>query len=172
MRRRVQLLGEQYDVTLYGRHGEWRLQVGDGSPSSVERIPGTAAETVVRLGDDSAVMRIAVKGETAYIRAFGRTFALSVVDPVEQAALETGSRANSARAPMPGVVVETKVAVGDRVIRGQPLMIIESMKILTVVSAPRDGQVAEIHFEPGASFDKNAVLVTLREAGTEGIPGH
>jgi biotin carboxyl carrier protein len=40
-------------------------------------------------------------------------------------------------------------------------MIIESMKILTVISAPRDGQVAGIHFEPGESFDKNAALVSL-----------
>ena len=161
MRRRVHLLGEQYDVTLYGRPGDWLLQVGDGTPLSVEQAPGAAMETVVTLGDDSAAMRVAVKGETAYIRAFDRTFALSVVDPVEQAAQETGGRANSARAPMPGVVVEIKAAVGDRVVSGQPLMVIESMKILTVILAPRDGQVTEIHFEPGESFDKNAVLMTL-----------
>jgi 3-methylcrotonyl-CoA carboxylase alpha subunit len=164
MRRRVQLLGEHYDVTLVGLPGDWHLQVGDGTPLSVEQTPGAASETVVRLGDESAAMRVAVKGETAYVKAFGRTFALSVVDPVEQAAQETGGLANSARAPMPGVVVEIKVAVGDQVTRGQPLMIIESMKTLTVISSPRDGQVAEIHFDPGESFDKNAALVTLGSA--------
>ena len=161
MRRHVHLLCEQHDVTLYGRPGDWLLQVGDSTPLSVEQIPGAAMETVLRLGDDSAAMRIAVKGETVYIRAFGRAFTLSVLDPVEQAAQETGGRTNSARAPMPGVVVELKAAVGDRVVRGQPLMIIESMKVLTVISAPRDGRVAEIHFEPGESFDKNAALVGL-----------
>jgi biotin carboxyl carrier protein len=157
----VHLLGEKHDVNLYGRPGEWLLRIEDGSPMSVERAPGAAMETVVTAGADSAAMRIAVKGETAYIRAFDRTFTLSVLDPVEQAAQEIGGRANSARAPMPGVVVEVRAAVGDRVVRGQVLMIIESMKILTVISAPRDGQVAEIHFEPGESFDKNAALVTL-----------
>ena len=161
MRRRVHLLCEQHDVTLYGRPGDWLLQVGDSTPLSVEQVPGAAMETVLRLGDDSAAMRIAVKGGTVHIRAFGRAFTLSVLDPVEQAAQETGGRTNSARAPMPGVVVELKAAVGDRVVRGQPLMIIESMKILTVISAPRDGRVAEIHFEPGESFDKNAALVSL-----------
>jgi len=161
VRRRVHLLGEQHDVNLYGRPGDWLLQIGDGTPLSVEQAPGVATETVVTAGDDGAAMRIAVKGETVHIRAFDRTFTLSVVDPVEQAAQEIGGRANSARAPMPGVVVEIRAAVGDRVVRGQPLMIIESMKILTVISAPRDGQVAEIHFEPGESFEKNAALVTL-----------
>ena len=161
MRRRVHLLGEQHQVTLYGRPGDWLVQVGDGTPLSVEQVPGTAGETVLRLGGDSAAMRIVVKGETVHIRAFDRTFTLYVLDPVEQAAQETGGHASSARAPMPGVVVEIKVALGDRVVRGQPLMIIESMKILTVISAPRDGQVAAIHFEPGESFDKNAALMTL-----------
>ncbi|MBW1817501.1 MAG: acetyl-CoA carboxylase biotin carboxyl carrier protein subunit [Deltaproteobacteria bacterium] len=164
MRRHIHLQEEQHDVTLHGRPGDWRLQVGDGPPLPVDRTPGPAMKTVLQLGDDSAAMRIAVKGETAYIRAFDRTFTLSVVDPVEQAAQQTGRRANSANAPMPGVVVEIKAAVGDRVVRGQPLMIIESMKILTVISAPRDGRVGEIHFEPGQSFDKNAALVTLGDS--------
>jgi 3-methylcrotonyl-CoA carboxylase alpha subunit len=161
MRRRVHLLGEPHDVTLHGRPGDWLVQIGDDTPLPVQKIPGAGMETVLRLRDDSAAMRIAVRGETIHVRAFDRTFTLSVLDPVEQAAQETGGSANSARAPMPGVVVEIKATVGDRVVRGQPLMIIESMKILTVISAPRDGRVAEIHFEPGESFDKNAPLVSL-----------
>ena len=161
MRRRVHLLGEPHDVTLHGRPGDWLVQIGDGIPMPVQEVSGAGTETVLRLRDDSATMRIAVKGETVHIRAFDRTFTLLVLDPVEQAAQETGSGANSARAPMPGVIVEIKVAVGDHVVRGQPLMIIESMKILTVIPAPRDGQVVGIHFEPGQSFDKNAALITL-----------
>ena len=42
-------------------------------------------------------------------------------------------------------------------------MIIESMKILTVIKAPRDGVVAKIHFAPGQTFDRNDALVTLTE---------
>ena len=168
MRRRIHLLEEQHDITLYGRPGDWRFQVGNSTPLSVQQKPCATMETALRLGDGSAVMRVAVKGETAYIKAFDRTFTLSVVDPVEQAAQETGGRANSTRAPMPGVVVELKSTVGERVVRGQPLMIIESMKILTVISAPRDGRVADIHFEAGESFDKNAALVTLEDSREEG----
>jgi biotin carboxyl carrier protein len=163
MRRRIHLLEEHHDVTLYGGPAKRRIQVGEEAPLPAELISGDSMEGLVRLGERNTPMVIAVKGETAYIRAFDRTFTLAVVDPVEQAAQETGGRANSARAPMPGVVVEIKAAAGDRVARGQPLMIIESMKILTVIAAPRDGEVARIHFEPGQCFDKNAVLVTLSD---------
>ena len=107
---------------------------------------------------------MAVKGETAYIRAFDRTFTLRIVDPVEQAAQEAGgSSSNTARAPMPGMVVEVQVAAGDQVTKGQPIITIESMKILTLITAPRGGEVSQVHFEPGDTFDKNAAQVTLTE---------
>ena len=107
-------------------------------------------------------IQIAVKGETAYIKAFGRTFALEVVDPVEQASQESGD-SDTAKAPMPGMVVDTHVALGENVNKGQDLITIESMKILTVITAPRDGEVSRINFESGSTFDKNDVLVTLKE---------
>jgi biotin carboxyl carrier protein len=50
---------------------------------------------------------------------------------------------------------------GDKVTKGQPMMTIESMKILTVITAPSDGEVSQIHFEPGDTFEKNATLITL-----------
>ena len=161
MRRRIDLLDKPYHVIAVGRSGEQRLQVEDADSRIAALTVDDSGEGEIRLGDQSAQIQIAVKGETTHIRAFGRTFTLRIVDPVEQAAQESGGRSNTARAPMPGVVVEVKVADGDRVIKGQPLMAIESMKILTVISAPRDGNVARVYFEQGQTFEKNAVLVTL-----------
>jgi biotin carboxyl carrier protein len=163
MQRRISLLEDHYDVTVFGRSGEWQIQVNDGETHSAALTTVDSETRRIHLGDQNAPMHIAFKGETAYVKAFDRTFTLQVVDPVEQAAEEAGGRSNTARAPMPGVVVEIKVTVGERVSKGQPVMTIESMKILTVVVAPRDGQVAQIHFEPGQTFDKNAPLITLAE---------
>ena len=161
MRRRIDLLDKPYHVIAFGRPGEQRLQVEDADSKSATLLVDDSGEGEIRLGDRSAHIQLAIKGETAYIRAFGRTFALRIVDPVEQASQESGDRSNAARAPMPGVVVEVKVAAGDRIVKGQPLMTIESMKILTVISASRDGTVARVNFEQGQTFDKNAALVTL-----------
>jgi len=106
---------------------------------------------------------MAVKGETAYIRAFDRTFTLHIVDPVDQAPQEIGGSSNTTIAPMPGMVVKIDVTAGDPVTKGQPMITIESMKILTIITAPRDGVVSQVHVESGNTFDKNAALVTLRE---------
>ena len=55
------------------------------------------------------------------------------------------------------------MAAGDPVTKGQSMITIESMKILTMITAPRDGEVSQVHVEPGDTFDKNAALITLRE---------
>lgn len=162
MQRRIDLLNEQHVVTLFNRSGKQYLQVGDDAPQQSALTQEEDGDYIVRLGDQSARIQMIVKGETAYIRAFGRTFTVTVPDPVEQAVQETGHGGNTARAPMPGTVVDINVDEGDSVIKGTPLMTIESMKILTVITASRDGEISKIHFIQGETFDKNAVLVTLK----------
>ena len=162
MKRRIDLLGEHYNVTVFGQPGEQCLQVADGEVQPSSLTMGAACHGTIQLGDQRAEIQMAVKGETAHIRAFERTFILRIVDPVEQAAQEAGGGSDIARAPMPGTVVEVKVAVGEAATKGQPMITIESMKILMVIKAPRDGEVSEVHFEPGDTFDKNAALVTLK----------
>lgn len=51
-------------------------------------------------------------------------------------------------APMPGVILSIDVAVGARVKRGDPLMVLEAMKMKNELKAPRDGRVAEIYVRP------------------------
>ena len=163
MRRRIDLLNEHYNVTVIGRPEERQIKVDVGKYQAVALIFMENEESVIQLEKLSVRVKMAVKGEMTYIRAFGRTFALEIVDPVEQASQESGTRSNNIYAPMPGMVVEVAVAAGAQVIKGQSMMTIESMKILTVITAPRNGEVTQVHFDPEDAFDKNAVLITLSE---------
>ena len=163
MQRRIDWLDQHAMVTVSGRPGQRRMQVGDGPFKDVSMETRGRFRRIVRLGEGQAEMQVAVHGETAHIHAFDRIFTLRIVDPVAQAGDESGRSNTVARAPMPGTVVENHVAAGDRVARDQPMITIESMKILTVIAAPDDGQIDRIHFGPGDTFNKNAVLVTLKE---------
>lgn len=58
-------------------------------------------------------------------------------------------------------MVSISVAPGDAVAEGQPLLVIESMKLETTITAPRDGIVAEVPFATGASFGGKEVLLRL-----------
>lgn len=64
--------------------------------------------------------------------------------------------------PLAGVIVSVGVEVGSRVETGHPLLVLEAMKMQTVVSAPRAGTVGAIAVAAGASVQEGQVLMTLR----------
>lgn len=162
MQRRIDLLEKHFNTTVSGQPGGYHIQVGDELPQQACLTLKNNFNARILLGESQADLQMVVKGETAFIRAFDRTFTLNVVDPVEQASQEAGGGKDTASAPMPGMVVKVHTAEGETVVKGQALITIESMKILTVIIAPRDGEVENVNFEPGSSFDKNAALVVLK----------
>ena len=64
-------------------------------------------------------------------------------------------------APMPGMVIRYLVNVGDTVKAGDPLLILEAMKMQNNIPAPVDGVVKAINFEPGASVNTNDILAVI-----------
>ena len=66
-------------------------------------------------------------------------------------------------APMPGKVIELRVAEGDTVQAGQVLMIMEAMKMEHSVTAPQDGTVAQITVQAGDQVDADALLAVVVE---------
>lgn len=62
---------------------------------------------------------------------------------------------------MPGTVLVVKVAPGDRVTEGQPLLIVEAMKMEHTVTAPIDGVVAELRVRTGQAVGMDAVLAVV-----------
>jgi biotin carboxyl carrier protein len=161
MRRRIDLLDNHYMVTIFNKTEEKHMTVDTEGPWPVAITETTDRGFLVQAGENRVQMQMAVKGQMAYIHAFDQTFALGIINPVEQAAQESGGSSNAIFAPMPGMVVEIMTLAGNRVVKNQSVMTIESMKILTVLTAPRDGEIVEVHVNPGDSFDKNAVLITL-----------
>jgi len=110
-------------------------------------------------------VNLVTAGDVIYLHAFGRSWELEVLDPLERAAAQGGSDANTALAPMPGMVVSLDVMPGDAVHKGQTLLIIESMKLETIITAWRDGVVETIELAVGNTFEKGAKLVSLVKEG-------
>ena len=64
-------------------------------------------------------------------------------------------------APMPGTILRIAVTTGDRVGKGDTLLILEAMKMENEILAPRDGSVAQVHVASGASVNAGDALITL-----------
>ena len=63
------------------------------------------------------------------------------------------------KAPMPGLVVRIDVAVGDTVSKGDPLLVLEAMKMENEIKAAADGKVARIHVKAGDPVAKGDLLL-------------
>jgi 3-methylcrotonyl-CoA carboxylase alpha subunit len=63
---------------------------------------------------------------------------------------------------MPGKVVAVLVAAGTKVSRGQPLMVMEAMKMEHTIAAPADGEVAELLHQVGDQVAEGAALIAMK----------
>ncbi len=121
----------------------------------------------IHLDERSAPIHVYSAGDVVHLHAFGRSWTAQVIDPVERQAL-AAENTDVSRAPMPGVVVSVQVVAGDRIVKGQSLVIIESMKMQTEICASRDGIVERVAFRVGESFERGAPLVALEPAAAGG----
>lgn len=81
------------------------------------------------------------------------------IDPLNQT--ESEGEGGGLAAPMPGKVVSFAVKAGEAVKKGQPLAVMEAMKMEHTIVAPRDGVVGELLFAPGDQVMDGAELLTL-----------
>ena len=75
------------------------------------------------------------------------------------------AHAGSLLAPMPGAVVRVAAAVGARVGAGQPLVVLEAMKMEHTVAAPIDGVLTAVHVQPGDQVERGQALAVVDESG-------
>ena len=67
-------------------------------------------------------------------------------------------------APMPGVILEISVKVGDQIERGQQVAILDAMKMHNVIGSPRAGTVAEVCVAAGQNIDHGDAIVRFQES--------
>ncbi|PRY16180.1 biotin carboxyl carrier protein [Pontibacter ummariensis] len=66
---------------------------------------------------------------------------------------------NDVKAPMPGLILEIKVQPGQEVKKGDPIMILEAMKMENILKSPGDGVVKEVKVKERQNVEKNQVLI-------------
>jgi biotin carboxyl carrier protein len=83
--------------------------------------------------------------------------------PIAPRRATTAAGGNALNAPMPGVILELSVAVGDAIERGQQVAVLEAMKMNNVIRSPRAGTIGELCVAAGQAVGHGDPIVRFRE---------
>ena len=138
----------------YFRHAQTRTAF-----AWLQREDGTLK---VKLGETKAATRVLRAGDQlTVITPRGRT-SLTLFDPFHFEQEDTGA-AGRLTAMMPGRVVKVMAKVGENVKKGQPLIIMEAMKMEHTIVSPKDGVVERVAFKENDLVPADAVLFAFAE---------
>jgi acetyl/propionyl-CoA carboxylase alpha subunit len=158
--------GETSDVEVEPVLGGFEVRIGN-ERRRVEVIRLDGAIASLRYVDDGRSYSVSYRrgsGRHWRIGLCERTFELETLTPVE--AIEASVAAAAAgpsriEAPIPGKVVKVHVKVDDVVEPGQPLIVLEAMKMENELTAEQPGKVTAIYVEPGQTVDAGQALAEL-----------
>ncbi len=167
-RRELDVAGQRRTIATVrpiGRHS--------GTGAWLMTIDGDEAVEVVVLDEGGGRRRLTVDGHVVHaVRADdGRTTFVAVagdswvITDVEQRGAGGGGAGGhgdgTVRSPMPGTVIAVHVATGDIVVSGQPVAVVEAMKMEHALPAPFDGTVGDVHVVVGAAVALDAPVVAI-----------
>lgn len=151
----------EFDIGLSRARDGYRLHI-DGRVVEVDLRPAEGGGWLLQSPYGVDHVTAAVHGDDVFLHLDGATYHLQYEHPLQRLAeLAEAAGGDTVAATMPGSMIALEVETGQKVETGQILVVIESMKMETTFTAPRDGIVQAIHVGVGESFDKGAALVTL-----------
>ena len=143
-------------VEVIGRPSNAEVVI-DGSPilAAADQLPDGLLLTI---GNRTWLAAVATEGETTWVWVDGETFSFTEISP-ESEGLAAGADINEVRSPMPGTIIAVQIRAGDTVEKGDPLLIVEAMKMEYTLVAPRAGLIAKVLAGVGESVLYDASLV-------------
>ncbi len=159
----LEFAGAPYSATLRPtRGGAAQLDCG-GVNAALNFTVQANGSLDIAWGYERQRLQVYRQGETAHVfMAHGAT-QIVALDALAHAAV---AQADTGRltAPMPGKLLSFAVKAGDVVRRGQPLAVMDAMKMEHTIIAPADGRVEELLYAPGDQVAEGAELLRLAVA--------
>ena len=111
------------------------------------------------------VIELDVESKTGIIKVNGSVYPITLKDGIDLLIKKMGYLKKNTKAlkeiksPMPGLILELQVDIGDAVEKGDKLVVLEAMKMENQIQAINDGTVKNIHVTQGQSVEKNQLLI-------------
>ena len=155
---------DDMQVSISGRLGEYVVEIPEHPAFTTKNATLDGAGLQYEIDGIRRNLTAIISGTTVTLHDETGRYMVDVLTGVEAMQNRTAVHAgegNTVFAPMPGLVSEVLVAVGDKVHAGQSVVVIEAMKLLQTLPAPCAGIIAKISYVAGESVDSGAILTTI-----------
>jgi 3-methylcrotonyl-CoA carboxylase alpha subunit len=125
-----------------------------------------AGDFIASVNDRSERLHAVARGDVIHVQLRGRAWRIERIDPTHSQGNSAVHADGAMLAPMPGVVISLLVEREQVVRRGDPLLVIESMKLQMTIGAETGGVVTDLPLAVGQTFQRGALLA--RVAAAEG----
>ncbi len=163
----IKIIGKEKTYEVEKSENGWKL---DGQSFQADFIQPSESEYHIlhnNKGYSMQVVHADFQKKEFEVLVNGNTYHLSAQDSFDDLLHQLGmdaqleSAVEDVKAPMPGLVLDIKVAVGDSVAKGDPVLVLEAMKMENIIKSASDGVVASIEVESGQAVEKNQILVSF-----------
>ncbi len=160
---KVQTNGKEFEITseagnwaVNGNPLDWDVAaLGNGHYHILFNGKGYLAE----------VIKIDHESKTVELKVNGRKYSVQLRDKFDLLLEKMGmtnagvGKINSLKAPMPGLIIDLRVTAGQTVKAGDPLLVLEAMKMENIIKAQGEGTVKQLKIKKGDTVEKNQVLI-------------
>jgi biotin carboxyl carrier protein len=144
--------------TIDGKEFSWDvIEVKNGSFHVIKNNRSYTVE-VIKADLNDKIFLVSVNGNK---------YQLNVKDKFDELLKSLGldnlksKKVNEIKAPMPGLVLDIRVSEGTEVKKGDPILVLEAMKMENILKSPTDGVVKTINVKKGIAVEKNQVLISF-----------
>ena len=143
-------------ITVNGTVFQWDInKVSDGYFHILYQNKGYRAE----------IVKTDIASKTITVKINGRNYSVELKDKFDLLLEKMGmnkaatQKVNSIKAPMPGLIIDLKIKTGDMVKQGDPLLILEAMKMENILKSPGDGVIKNMKVKKGDNVEKGQILI-------------
>jgi len=168
-RYQVTVDGKEFDITLEYRSEQFVASV-NGRNYTVTQTPLSEGRSLLLIDNESLEVDVHSHNGSGERHVF--MAGIEILTTIEDYAVAQMRKAagishvtmdDVLKAPMPGLVLDIKVHQGDKVTKGQPLVVVEAMKMENIIKAKQAGAVKAIRVQAGASVEKGDILLEFEK---------
>lgn len=163
----ISKVNDRYTFQIQQTDGQWTVG-NDSAPIDLVRNSSGIMSVLYKGKSYEAVLEETDRSKkTLTLRVAGQLYTVQIEEPMDQLLhsmgldLSAAKKMESIKAPMPGMILRILVAPGQQLAKGDPMLVLEAMKMENVLKSQGTGTVKSVRVDAGTAVEKGTVLIDL-----------